>query len=187
MATLIASRTIATRYARALFSLAGQAGSEAISAELEALVSLLDTSPEFRRLCTSPVINREAKLRGVVLVAKQAGASDVMTRFLQTLAQNERLDLLPLVRDALLEQAEKAKGEVRADIITARPLPAKARNALTAALSQAIGTSVKPVMQVDEAVIGGIKIRIGSKELDATVQGKLARAASRLYEGIQRA
>lgn len=46
------------------------------------------------------------------------------------------------------------------------------------------GVKVELVQVVDETIIGGIKITIGSEQIDATVATKLARLHTQLRENI---
>jgi F-type H+-transporting ATPase subunit delta len=181
-------RPLALRYARALYDLSSAHGEEdGIANELAQFATFLDEVSEFQRLCCSPIISAEARVEAVSALSKHCNASPLMTDFLLVLAKNDRLSLLKSIGELFTELSRKARGEVEAIITTARPLGAKDKKRVSDALKSAYQQSVVTSMRVDTRLIGGIKIKIGSQELDASVQGKLAQAAARLYESIQHA
>lgn len=179
-------RRIAERYATTLYDVAVEKNVlDTVMEELSALNSLLKECEEFALLCHSPVITTSDKKSAVEAVAQHAGLSDVTTAFLKQLADNNRLDVLSSINEQMQHIASKKAGNVTVEIISAHNLSKKQENDILASLKDALKHSIDPVWSVDDELIGGVKIRIGSRELDASVKGILARAASRLYDCIQ--
>ncbi len=152
---------------------------------LDALAALSADSKEFYQLCHSPLFSSDDKCKAVTAIAKHLSLSPVVTLWLEQLAENNRLALLPAIRNAFKVLQRDAKGEVQVTITSARALKPTDFKALSDAIAKTLGKPVDPVAEVDEGLIAGLTIRVGSTELDASVKGKLARAAERLYEGIQ--
>jgi F-type H+-transporting ATPase subunit delta len=185
MTTASQDRQIATRYARALFDVTVKnTMQDAVAAELAALVGLLGESAPFAHVCQSPLIAKEDKLRAMQEVGKVAALSFPVARFLETLARHNRLALLSDIEKAYVSLCRADRGEVEAVVTSARSLSAKDAKAVAAALEKAYGKAVSVEMRIDPRILGGIKIKVGSSELDASVAGKLTRAAERLYQGI---
>jgi F-type H+-transporting ATPase subunit delta len=185
MTTASQDRQIASRYARALFDVTAKTkGQDAVAEELAALVGLLDESAPFKQICFNPLIAVSDKQRAMQEVSKAASLSFPVARFLETLARHNRLALLPAIEKAYTSLCRTARGEVEAVVTSARALSAKDIKAITAALEKAYGKTVAVETRTDARLLGGIKIQVGSKELDASVAGKLTRAAERLYQGI---
>lgn len=69
-------------------------------------------------------------------------------------------------------------------VTTATPLEKRALEKLKNAVTKKHGRSVEFVLAVDPRVIGGIRVVIGSKAIDATVAGKLAQVRKQLLTKI---
>lgn len=79
---------------------------------------------------------------------------------------------------------EKLESQLQKVVVTtAVPLTAEQRKKITSALEEKIGAMDYSEV-VDTTVVGGIKLLIGSKELDATVKGKLNRLKQLLLQTI---
>jgi len=170
------SLTIARPYAEAAFELAREAGTlPSWSDALARLASVLDTA-EARELIGNPGLTT-AQLAG--LVADASGQLDEQQlRFVQVLAENERLAVLPDIAGQF-ERLRNAYEEVLdAQIRSAYPLTEPQIDDIVATLAQRYGKQVKATVHVDAELLGGVTIRIGDEVIDASVRGKLARMAS---------
>ncbi len=178
---------IAKRYARALYDSAQQAdvALNLIEEQLQALVSLHSDSDEFHTLCESPLIKEAQKHHAIDAIAQHIGLHSIITSFLHVATENHRLSLLPSMYEQMQHIIQREKGEEAVTIITAKKLGLKDKNALTEAMSNALSKPVSATAIIDKRLIGGVKIRYGSYELDASVKGKLAQAQKKLYETIQ--
>ncbi len=177
-----AAHHIAKRYAKALFDVvvAQNADPDMTEQELQAVVNCMVESPPFRTVCESPLLGVNEKIKAIDLIAQSSGLSAPLVRFLKVMAAHHRLALLTAVSEAYASICRSLRGEVEADITTAKALSAKDSKAIASALASAFGKTVMIKPAVDSRLLGGIKIRVGSRELDATVAGKLAKAAERL-------
>lgn len=177
---------IAQRYAVALYDLAKETKViEEIEKELSELSSLFSDADDFAQFCKSPLVNVKTKKETVGAIATKSGLSKTMKSFLEKLADNNRLELIPVIERKYQDALSQERGEIDVEITVARELKDKDKKSLESALESALKQSVNPSITIDEDLIGGVKIRVGSRELDASVKGTLARAAERLYDGIQ--
>ena len=166
--------SLAGRYASALFDLASEAGSvTAVESDLETLSSALAESDDLRAATTSPQLSRSAQGAAVAGVAKALKMSDLTTRFLGVLAENRRLsDLSGMIR-AFRTIAAAQRGEVTAEVSSARPLSADQIDALKAKLTAREGRTVKISTKVDPDLLGGLVVTIGSKRIDGSIRTRL--------------
>ncbi|MBL4877417.1 MAG: ATP synthase F1 subunit delta [Hyphomonas sp.] len=74
----------------------------------------------------------------------------------------------------LKDRIAAEKGEVTADVTAASPLSAAQSERLAAALSKTVGNTVILNTAVDESLIGGLIVKVGSKMIDTSVASKLA-------------
>jgi F-type H+-transporting ATPase subunit delta len=67
----------------------------------------------------------------------------------------------------------KARGAVSAEVTTALPLSAAQEKGVAAALRQALGKDPEITTRVDPAILGGIRVKVGSRLFDASLRSKL--------------
>jgi F-type H+-transporting ATPase subunit delta len=165
---------VGARYARALLDLAAETGAlPAVEADVAALKAMLAASADLRTLVASPKFTLEEKSAGLAAVAARAGTCGTTRKFLGLLTANRRAAALPTVIETFERLAAARKGLVAAKVTTAAPLtPAQAKS-LAAALANAIGREPQIETVVDPAILGGVKVRVGSRLYDASLKTKL--------------
>mgnify|MGYP002712285692 CR=1 FL=1 len=169
------SANIAGRYAQAVFDLVKEEGAlDRLSTEVESLRATLDDSADLRTLIGSPLYSREDQESAIVAIAGRMGLSPVMTNTLRLMAQNRRLFTLPQLVERLGELIAEERGEVTADVVTAAPLSEDQQRRLTETLAQKSGRTVKLNTRVDESLIGGMIVKLGSQMIDSSIRSKLA-------------
>jgi len=164
----------AGRYARAAFELA-QDGNvlDTVHGDLERLKALLLQSGELRGFVTSQVYKSDIKLNGLLAVTARMGLSDLTQRVLGVLAKNGRLGEVFGFITAFNRLYEAHKGIVSAEVVSAVALTDDQLNSLKSALGQALGSSADISASVDPAILGGLKVRVGSRLFDASLKTKL--------------
>ena len=165
---------IASRYAKAVFDLAKEEKSVAkVEADLEALTALLNESADFNDLIQSPVYSRDQQAASVAAIAKKMGLTQVMTNVLGLMAAKRRLFVLPQLVAALRAAIAADKGEVTADVTSAKALTKTQSDKLAKTLAARFGKDVKINAAVDESLIGGLVVKVGSKMIDTSLRSKL--------------
>jgi F-type H+-transporting ATPase subunit delta len=121
----------------------------------------------------------EGLVLGVVGDKFSAQVEGAARNFVQVLVQNSRLDLMPLIRAHFEALKREKEGVLEAKIISALPLSDEQIKQLVAQLEAKHQRKVTVQVETDASLIGGVKIVVGDKVIDATVRGKLdAMAAS---------
>ena len=162
------------RYASALFDLAKDKGAlDGAENDLLRLEALLEESKDFNQLVTSPVIGKDAQVAGVAATAKTLEMNELVANLLGVLAQNRRLSKLGSVIGAYKKLAAAERGEVTADVTSAAPLSDKQVESLKASLKAAVGQDVIFETRVDESLLGGLVVKIGSRMVDNSLKSKL--------------
>jgi F-type H+-transporting ATPase subunit delta len=162
------------RYAQALFDLALETGKlDAVRADLTSLRTAWRESADLRRLATSPVISNEDKGRGLQAIATKAKFAETTRNVLGLLAQNGRARDLTAVIAGFDALYARHTGVVAAEVISAAPLDAKQTAAIKAALTQALGKTPEMTTRVDAGLLGGLKVKVGSRLFDASLKTKL--------------
>ena len=100
--------------------------------------------------------------------------SGILANTLGLMAANRRLFVLPQLLSALTAMIAEEKGEVTADVTAATDLTAAQSKKLAASLKASVGKDVKLNVSVDESLIGGLIVKVGSKMIDTSIRSKLA-------------
>ncbi|MBT2130501.1 F0F1 ATP synthase subunit delta [Aliiroseovarius lamellibrachiae] len=168
------STGIAQRYATAVFELAKEGKKlKAVEGDLDALEAVLADSADFRNLITSPVYTRDEQGAGVGAIAKQMKLSPMVANVLGLMAQKRRLFALPQLVAALRAAIAEDKGEVTAEVTAAKAMTKAQQDKLAKSLKASIGKDVKVNVAVDEDLIGGLVVKVGSRMIDTSIKAKL--------------
>jgi len=171
--------SLAGRYASALFDLAReQRQIESVGKSLDALGQALLDSKDFDELVTSPLVSRDEAGRALAAIAPQLGLDPITTNFLGVLARNGRKGELRNVIRAFRRLAAEHRGETTAEVVTARPLNDDQLSQLRAQLRTRAGRDVNIDATVNPEILGGIVVKLGSQQIDASIRTKLNRLAS---------
>ena len=165
---------VSGRYATALFELARDANSiDAVSADLDKFDAMLSESADLKRLVLSPVFAADAQLKALSAVLDKAGISGTAANFLKVLTNNRRLFAVRDMIRGFNKLVATYKGEVTAQVTVAEQLNDARMNDIRAALREVTGKDVQVDVTVDPSIIGGLKVKLGSRMVDASLRTKL--------------
>ncbi len=167
---------LAGRYASALYELADEAKAlDAVADDLRAMRRLISDSPDLDKFVRSPLIDRAEKATAVQEILTQAGTNELVKRFAVVAARNGRLFILPQMIDAFLAELARRRGQVTADVVSARELNDQQQAAVAEALNKRFGGKISVRVRVDPSLIGGMIVRVGSRMIDFSLKSKLQR------------
>jgi F-type H+-transporting ATPase subunit delta len=167
---------LAERYAAALFDIADERRVlDATAADLRQLRAMLTESPDLGRVINSLILPRDAQGRAVTAVAEAAGLTRLVRDFLAVVARNRRLFAVPAMIAAYLTKLAARRGEITAEVVAAQPLTEAQLDALGAELRRSAGRRVAVDIRVDAGLLGGIVVKLGSRLVDASLNGRLRR------------
>ncbi|HEX8938220.1 MAG TPA: F0F1 ATP synthase subunit delta [Sphingomicrobium sp.] len=170
--------SLAGRYASALFDLARDQGQiESVGRSLDTLSQALLDSKDFAELVSSPLVSRGEAGKAFAALAPDLGLDPITGNFLAVLARNGRKNELRNVIRAYGRLAADHRGETTAEVITARPLGDDQLAALKQQLRARAGRDVIIDLSVDPEILGGIIVKLGSQQIDASIRTKLNRLA----------
>lgn len=176
MAEATGTSGLADRYAAALFDLADERHElDAVAGDLRELRAMLHESADLVRLLRSPVVSREEQGKAVAALAERAGLANLTRDFLGVVARNRRLFAVPAMIEAYLKRLAERRGEVTAEVTIAQPLNEAREAALAEQLRRALGMRVTLDIRIDPRLLGGMIVKIGSRMVDASLNGRLQR------------
>lgn len=168
------SAGIAGRYATAVFDLAKEAGElDGLETQVGEISDALASSAGLRDLISSPIYSRTEQGKAVAGVAEKMGLGSILSNTLALMASNRRLFVLPQLIKALRALIADEKGEVTADVVAAKLLSDEQAAALVETLKASIGKDIKLNTAVDENLIGGLVVKVGSRMIDTSIRSKL--------------
>lgn len=177
------SAAIAGRYATAIFEIAREAGAlGALEADVAALQSALAESADLRDLIASPLYGRDEQAAVIGALGTKMGLTPAIAGGLGLMASKRRLFALPQLLKALSAAIAEEKGEVTADVTSATALSTAQAEKLAEALKTKTGKTVKLNIAVDESLIGGMIVKLGSRMIDTSVKAKLASLQNAMKE-----
>ena len=165
---------MAGRYATALFELALEGNAvDRVQSDLARFGTMVSSSPELTRLVRSPVFSADEQARALSAVLEKAGITGIAAQFLRVVAANRRLfAALDMIR-GFNRLVARQKGEVTAEVTVAEPLNDARLAEIRDTLKAVTGKDVQVDMTVDPAIIGGLKVKLGSRMVDASLRTKL--------------
>ncbi|MFD0857386.1 F0F1 ATP synthase subunit delta [Roseovarius aquimarinus] len=177
------SSGIAERYATAIFEIADENKKLAkLESSVDHLAEALDVSDELREMIASPIVSRSEQEQAITAVSEHLKLTPALSRGLALMAQKRRLFAVPQVIVQLRAMIAEHKGEVQADVTSAKALTKAQADKLAATLKANVGKDVKINATVDESLIGGLIVKVGSKMIDTSIRSKLASLQSSMKE-----
>ena len=170
------SQSLAGRYASALYELAEQDKSlDDVAGDLVGFKQLMLDSELLTRLIKSPIISREDQRTSMDAVLVKAKANELTKKFIGAVIMNRRFFVIADIIESFLSELAERRGEINAIITSAVKLTAEQKKNLNVALNKTLGQKVSINVDVDETLIGGLIVRVGSRMVDSSIRTKLQR------------
>ena len=170
--------TAARRYAEAAFEIGKADGTlEVWERDLATLRTALGDDG-LRHLVEHPAVPFADKERVLRRVA--SGVAEEPLRLALLMIRRGRPGAIDAMVERSGELVRRERGISLAEVRTAQPLDEGQRTAITERLRELTGDSIEMREVVDEALIGGVSVRIGDRLYDASVRSRLERLRARL-------
>jgi F-type H+-transporting ATPase subunit delta len=156
------------RYAKSLFELAKEQNAiESCKADMETIVSTCAASKELALLLKSPVINTDKKL--AILSDVFTNLSELSNSFITLITKKKREGLLLEIAHQFMLVYKASLGIETAVITSAQALDDSLRSQVLEFIKKQGLEKVELTEKVNENLIGGAIVRIGDRQLDASV------------------
>ena len=147
---------------------------ESVGSDLGRFQSMIDESADLKRLIVSPVFSAEDQFKAISAIVAKSGLSGLVANFLKVVARNRRLFAVPGIIKAYRAIAARHRGEVAADVVSAHALSLAQETELKAALKGVTGKDVAINVTVDPSILGGLIVKVGSRQIDTSLRTKLS-------------
>jgi F-type H+-transporting ATPase subunit delta len=165
--------TVASRYAKSLIELAEER--KVVETVYQDMLLFRDTAKASRGLMLalkSPVVRHEKKL-GILNAIFKDRVDPVSYAIFEIITRKNRSSILDEVAEAFVVQYNAYKGIQKATITTTIPLNADLRDRFNKIVADATGKTVELEERVDEKLIGGYILRVGDRQIDASLKSRL--------------
>jgi F-type H+-transporting ATPase subunit delta len=168
------SSETANRYALALYELAKENSElEAVEKSVKELLAIYNANIDLRSFIKNPTQSQSSQLEVLNKISIQMSLSKIIQNFLYILVIKRRIFFFNPIFLNFLSLVSKKKGEITASLISSKNLTNEELENLNTELSQAMKTTVTFDYKVDETLIGGLKMQIGSLMVDTSIKSKL--------------
>jgi len=164
---------VATRYAKSLLQLANEKGQlETVFSDMQLVAKVCHENKEFISFLKSPIIKTDKKV-AVIKEIFAGKVSDVTSNFLVVLTHKRRELYMEQIADAFVEEYKKHKNILTAIITSASGIDSTVKAKVLELVKQNTNGEVELVEKIDKDLIGGFVLRIGDRQVDASISRKL--------------
>ena len=168
----MSASSVARRYGKSLFALCKEQNAvDAVEQDMRAIIEVVKENRELTAVLASPVVRPEKK--GAIVSAVFAAAQPLTVSFLKQLAQKGRAGILGDMAQAFVALVREEKNVVLAEVTTAVALDDARRAEINALIGKVHQGGVELTEKVDPTLIGGFKLRVGDRMIDATLHQSL--------------
>jgi len=146
---------------------------DAVAKDLESIAKMAADSADFAEVIKNPVLGEKTLQKAVAAISKKGKFHRLTQNFLGVLVQNRRLSGIEKITASFAQIVAQFKGEITAEVTSAEKLTAAQETALHKKLKASLGQDITFDVDVDEALLGGLKVRVGSWVIDSSLKTKL--------------
>ena len=177
------SDTSANRYSLALYELASEASViTKVEENSNSFLELISNSKDFRNLIKDPTLSQEILENVINKISENFNLETLFKNFLNFLILKRRFFYIQQILISFNEICSEKKGELKAEIKSAKDLSQQEINKITEELSNTFKSKIKLNYNHDESLIGGLVVQVGSTMIDTSIKNKLQQIESRMIE-----
>ena len=165
---------IADKYASAFYELSseGKCVDEVLN-DLLVIQDYIKQNNDFNLLIKSPLISSNEKLNVLQKILSDHSANILTSNFIKVISYNKRINFLSEIILRYETINVEKRGDVIADITSAEELSDQQRNGIKDQLRSILGEKLSLNFKIDNKIIGGIIVKVGSKMIDSSLNSKI--------------
>ena len=177
------SDTSANRYSLALYELADESNLlRQVEENSSAFLTLILNNKDFNNLIKDPTINQDILINVVKKISETFKIEILFKNFLSFLIAKRRFFYLEKILNRFNEICSEKKGELKAEIKSAKELTQEEIKKITDELSSNFKSKIKLNYSHDQSLIGGLVVQVGSTMIDTSIKNKLQQIENRMVE-----
>jgi F-type H+-transporting ATPase subunit delta len=155
---------------------------EAVERHVSELLNIYSMSESLRIFIKNPTQSQANQLEILNKISTQMNLSKIIKNFLGILVTKRRIFFIKKIFLNFLSLASKQRGELKASLISSKNLTSEELENLSKDLSKTMGAAIALDYVVDENLIGGLKVQIGSLMIDTSIKNKLKKYEQTMLE-----
>lgn len=178
---------VAARYARALFDLIEPSQLDVAAGLLLDMAQVWENMPDLRDLMRNPRASYESRIgmiselvKGATKGSANSALEGQMESFLKVLFENARLEALPQVAKIFQAMVNELRKVLSVEVSSASELGEGDKQKLIEKITQASGGLASVKWIINPELLAGLRIKVGDRLLDSTVDGALERLRTQL-------
>ena len=177
------SNTSANRYSLALYELASEANLLIqVEENSSAFLTLISNNEKFDNLIKDPTINQDSLINIINKISENFKLEVLFKNFVSFLITKRRFFYIEQILRSFIEICSEKRGELKAEINSAKLLSQEEINKITEELSNNFNSKIKLNYNHDQSLIGGLVVKIGSTMIDTSIKNKLQQIENRMVE-----
>lgn len=165
--------TVASRYAKSLLDLSKEQGNlDTVKTDVDGIIALLKSNTELQAVLKNPIINTDKKI-DVLKAILEGKVNPLIIAFFQILVTKGRAAIILEIAQEFVREYNIVNGIVKATVTSASPLSAENIAVLESKIAEELNAKVLLTNAVDAGLIGGFVVRVGDRQVDASIAGKL--------------
>jgi F-type H+-transporting ATPase subunit delta len=175
----VINRSIARRYARALFDLV-ESDPSGTAEKLQAFADLIAGDPTLAQVLSSPMFAMAERQQVLKQVLAKLGWGAPLTRFFELLVERHRMVHIQAVAESFSDMVDEREGRLRVTVESAVDLDDEALARLKKALAEGLSKQIIMKKQTDSNLLAGMAVRLGGVIVDGSLKSQLARLKEEL-------
>lgn len=165
---------VALRYAKSLISLAEERQVlEQVKEDMLSLKDICQSNSDFSNMLKSPIVKSDKK-KAILNEIFAKDFSELSMAFINIITDKKREAVLGTIADSFILLYNQSKNIVKASVTTAVSMSDDMKSQVLAQLKTVVGDAeIQVEERVDENLIGGFVLRVGDREINASVANKL--------------
>jgi F-type H+-transporting ATPase subunit delta len=155
---------------------------EAVEKNVNELLTIYNTSKELKNFIKNPTQSQSIQLEILNRISTQMNISKIIQNFLGVLVIKRRIFFIKKIFLNFLSLTSKQRGELKASLVSSKNLTSEELKNLSKDLSKTMGAPIALDYEVDENLIGGLKMQIGSLMIDTSIKNKLKKYEQTMLE-----
>ena len=177
------SGTSSNRYSLALYELAYESKSlDKVESNSYAFLNLITNNKEFYNFIKDPTIKKDVLEKVIKKISESSELDALFKNFLNFLISKRRLFFIKQILKSFVEICSEKRGELKAEIKSAKELSQDEINKITDDLSETFNSKIKLRYNCDKSLLGGLVVQVGSIMIDTSIKNKLQQIEYRMIE-----
>ncbi len=181
MSKNISTVSIKNSYSQALFELASEKNLiNDIEKQVSSILELISNSMDFKDLIKDPTNKIEDQLIIMNKISDQFKFNELLKKFIGFIISKRRFFYIQKILKDFIDICSNARGEILAEISSAKNLNESEINKIKNELSEIYGSNIKLNHKYDKSLIGGLIIKVGSIMIDTSIKNKLQQIENKM-------